>query len=254
MKKTVLLVDDHPELLEVLSDELTDLYNVVTACNGEEALEILKKTDVQVVICDVMMPVMDGFEFCAFVKSNIEYSHFPVILLTARNTLQSKIQGLDVGADAYIEKPFSVEHLLAQVSNLITSRSKLRTYFENSPSVDIKTMAGSKSDELFLEKLNDIIQSNLDDQYLDIEKLSKLMNTSRTTLFRKIKAISDLTPNELINITRLKKAAQLLTETNYKIFEIAYMLGFNSQTSFGRCFLKQYGQTPTEYQKDKQNF
>lgn len=251
MKSTVLLIDDHPEMLEVLSDELAESYNVLTACNGKDALEVLKTADIQLVICDVMMPVMDGFEFCSIIKSNFEYSHFPVILLTARNTLQSKIHGLDAGADAYIEKPFSIEHLLAQISNLIANRGKLRSYFANSPSLSIKSMANSKSDELFLEKLNEVIQNNLDDPYLDIEKLSKLMNTSRTSLFRKIKAISDLTPNELINVTRLKKAAHLLTETNYKIFEIAYMLGFNSQTSFGRSFLKQFGQSPTEYQNKK---
>lgn len=252
MKKTVLLVDDNPELLEVLTDELSGIYDVLTAPNGQEALEVLKKVEIQVIICDVMMPVMDGFEFCSIVKSNLEYSHFPVILLTAKNTLQSRIQGLDIGADAYIEKPFSIEHLTAQIANLISSRNKLRSYFANSPSVHIKCMAQTKSDELFLEKLNEIIQNNLNDQFLDIEKLSKLMNTSRSSLFRKIKAISDLTPNELINITRLKKAAQLLIETNYKIFEVAYMLGFNSQTSFGRSFVRQFGVTPTDYQKEKQ--
>lgn len=252
MKKTILLIDDNPELLEVLTDELSEIYNIVTASNGKEALDKLNKNDVNVIICDVMMPVMDGFEFCSIVKSNMEYSHFPVILLTARNTLQSKIQGLDFGADAYIEKPFSVEHLMAQIANLISNRNKLSSYFANSPLVHIKSMAQNKSDEIFLEKINEIIMNNLDDHFLDIEKLTNLMNTSRTSLFRKIKSISDLTPNQLINITRLKKAAQLLAETNYKIFEIAYMLGYSSQTSFGRSFYKQFGMTPTHYQKEKQ--
>lgn len=251
MKQTVLLVDDNPELLEVLKDELCETYNIVTASNGKEALEILKKSKIHIVVCDVMMPVMDGFEFCKIIKSNFEYSHFPVILLTARNTLQSRITGLELGADAYIEKPFSVEHLTVQIANLISNRNKLRTYFAKSPLANIKTIAHTKSDEIFLEKLNGIIHDNIDDQFLDIDKLSKLMNTSRTSLFRKINAISDLTPNELITITRLKKAAQLLTETNYKIFEIAYMIGFNSQTSFGRSFFKQFGMSPTEYQKEK---
>jgi DNA-binding response OmpR family regulator len=251
MKQTILLVDDNPEILEVLSDELCEIYEIVTATNGQEALDILQMTEIQMVICDVMMPVMDGFEFCKIVKSDLEYSHFPVILLTAKNTIQSRIEGLDAGADAYIEKPFNVEHLIAQIANLISNRNKLRTYFAQSPLANIKSIAHTKSDENFLEKLNEVILNNIDDQFLDIDKLSKLMNTSRTGLFRKIRAISDLTPNELINITRLKKAAQLLTETDHKIFEIAYMLGFNSQTSFGRSFFKQFGMAPTEYQKQK---
>lgn len=251
MKHTVLLVDDNPELLEVLGDELCDIYTIATAANGEEALDVLKKSSIQVVICDVMMPVMDGFEFCKIVKSNLEYSHVPIILLTAKNTLQSRIEGLELGADAYIEKPFSVEHLTVQVANLISNRNKMRTYFAQSPLANIKSIAHTQSDENFLEKLNEVILNNIDDQFLDIDKLAKLMNTSRTSLFRKINAISDLTPNELINITRLKKAAQLLIETNYKIFEIAYMLGFNSQTTFGRSFVKQFGMAPTEYQKQK---
>jgi len=251
MKHTVLLVDDNPELLEVLGDELCDIYTIATAANGEEALDVLKKSSIQVVICDVMMPVMDGFEFCKIVKSNVEYSHVPIILLTAKNTLQSRIEGLELGADAYIEKPFSVEHLTVQVANLISNRNKMRTYFAQSPLANIKSIAHTQSDENFLDKLNEVILNNIDDQFLDIDKLAKLMNTSRTSLFRKINAISDLTPNELINITRLKKAAQLLIETNYKIFEIAYMLGFNSQTTFGRSFVKQFGMAPTEYQKQK---
>ena len=251
MKHTVLLVDDNPELLEVLGDELCDIYTIATAANGEEALDVLKQSSIQVVICDVMMPVMDGFEFCKIVKSNVEYSHVPIILLTAKNTLQSRIEGLELGADAYIEKPFSVEHLTVQVANLISNRNKMRTYFAQSPLANIKSIAHTQSDENFLDKLNEVILNNIDDQFLDIDKLAKLMNTSRTSLFRKINAISDLTPNELINITRLKKAAQLLIETNYKIFEIAYMLGFNSQTTFGRSFVKQFGMAPTEYQKQK---
>lgn len=251
-KQTILLVDDNTELLEALGDELGEIYTVETATNGQLALEVLKKTDIQVVVCDVMMPVMDGFEFCRIIKSNLEYSHFPVILLTARNTLQSRIEGLELGADAYIEKPFSVEHLIVQIANLISNRNKLRSYFAQSPLANIRSIAHSESDEVFLEKLSEVIHNNIDDQLLDIDKLARLMNTSRTSLFRKIKAISNLTPNELITITRLKKAAQLLVETNYKIFEIAYMLGFNSQTSFGRSFYKQFNMAPTEYQKLKQ--
>jgi two-component system, cell cycle response regulator len=251
MKPTVLLVDDNAEILEVLTYGLSETYEILTATNGQEALAILKEGEVQLVVCDVMMPVMDGFEFCKIVKTGFEYSHVPVILLTAKNTLQSKITGLELGADAYIEKPFDVKHLLVQIANLINSRNKLRAYFAQSPVAQIKSIAHTRFDENFLDKLNEAILNNLDDPDLDIDKLAKLMNTSRTSLFRKIKSLSDLTPNELINITRLKKAAQLLAETDLKVFEIAYMVGFSSHSSFGRSFYKQFGMAPTEYQKQK---
>lgn len=252
MKPTILLVDDNIEILEVLTYSLCETYEIVTANNGQEALDILKEGDIQLVVCDVMMPVMDGFEFCKIVKSNFEYSHVPVILLTAKNTLQSKISGLELGADAYIEKPFDVTYLLVQIANLINSRNKLRAYFVQSPIAQIKTIAHTRFDENFLDKLNEAILSNLDDQDLDVDKLAKLTGLSRTGLFRKIRSISNLTPSELINITRLKKAATLLAETDLKIFEVAYTVGFSSHASFGRSFYKQFKMSPTEYQKQKQ--
>lgn len=252
MKPVILLVDDNEEILEFIEHELNEKYTVIKALNGQEALDLLKEEVVQLVICDIMMPVMDGFELCKIIKTNFDYSHIPVILLTARNTLQSKIEGLETGADAYIEKPFSPEYLQVQIANLLANRSKIKEYFASSPLVHIKSIAYSKADELFLEKLNEVIYANLEDTELDVEKLAKLVNMSRPTLYRKIKSISDLTPNELINITRLKRAAELLVEGNYKIYEVADMAGYGSQTNFGRNFLKQFGMTPTDYLSMKQ--
>ena len=248
MKSIVLVVDDNEEILDFVADELSEKYDVIKALNGQEAVDILKDTAVQLVVSDIMMPVMDGFELCKIIKTNFDYSHIPVILLTAKTTLQSKIQGLELGADAYIEKPFSPEHLQVQVANLLANRAKIKEYFASSPLVHLKSMAHSKADELFLEKLNETIQHNLEDVDLDVEKIAKIMNTSKPTLYRKIKSISDLTPNELINISRLKKAAELLSEGDYKIYEVADMVGYHSQTNFGRNFLKQFGMTPSEYQ------
>jgi DNA-binding response OmpR family regulator len=253
MKPLLLLVDDNEEILEFLEHELNEKYTVIKALNGHEALQIIKDEAVQLIICDIMMPVMDGFELCKIIKTNFEYSHIPVILLTARNTLQSKIEGLELGADAYIEKPFSPEYLQVQIANLLSNRAKIKEYFASSPLVHIKSMAYSKADELFLEKLNEVICSNLEDTELDVEKLAKLVNMSRPTLYRKIKSISDLTPNELINITRLKKAAELLAEGTYKIYEVADLAGFGSQTNFGRNFQKQFGMTPSDYVLLKQS-
>ena len=252
MKPLLLLVDDNEEILAFLGDELSEKYTMLTAQNGKEALSLLGTEPIQLVISDVMMPVMDGFELCRLIKSTFDYCHIPVILLTAKNTLQAKIAGLELGADAYVDKPFSTEFLLAQIASLLANRSKLKDYFAHSPLVNINTIASTRPDELFLEQLTAIIHENIDDPDLDIEKLARLMNMSRPTLYRKIKSISDLTPNELVNVTRLKKAAELLGQGSFKIYEVSDMVGYHSQTNFGRNFLKQFGMTPTEYQSSKQ--
>jgi len=251
MKTAILLVEDNEEMLEFIADDLGEEYQVFKASNGAEALSLLKDEAIQLVISDVMMDIMDGFELCATIKKSFEYSHLPVILLTAKNTLQSKIKGLELGADAYIEKPFSPEHLHVQIANLLANRHKIKDYFAKSPLVHIKSIAHSKSDELFLEKLNEAIFQNLEDEDLDVEKLAKIMNTSKPSLYRKIKLISDLSANELINLTRLKKAAELLAEGNFKIYEIAAMVGYNSQNNFGRNFLRQFGMSPSAFQQMK---
>lgn len=247
MKPAVLIVEDNEEMLEFIAEDLGEKYHVLKAVNGEEALAVLKAEAIQLVISDVMMPVMDGFELCKAIKTNFEISHIPVILLTAKNTLQSKIEGLELGADAYIEKPFSPEYLHVQAANLIANRDKLKDYFAKSPLVHIKSIAHSKSDETFLEKLNEVIYKNLEEEELDVEKLAKMMNMSRPTLYRKIKSISNLSINDLINLSRLKRAAELLAEGNYKIYEVAAIVGFKSQTNFGRSFLKQFGMSPSTY-------
>lgn len=248
---TILVVEDNLEIRDFIAHKLNADFQVVMAGDGQAAMDILKERSVHLIISDIMMPVMDGYELCKAVKDNLEYAHIPIILLTAKNTLQSKIEGLEVGADAYLEKPFSPEHLLRQVFNLLTSRDKIKNYFATSPLVHIKSMAYNKADEAFLERFNEIINKNIDNKSLDVDLLANTLNMSRPTLYRKIKAISNLTPHELINITRLKKAAELLLEGNYKILKIASMTGFSSQAQFGRAFLKQFGMTPTEYSGSK---
>jgi len=252
MLPVILIVDDNEEILEFLERMLKSKYSIAKATDGEDALKILDKETVQLVISDVMMPLMDGFELCRNMKSNFEYSHIPVILLTAKNGIQAKVEGLELGADAYIEKPFSKEHLQAQIASLLNNRNIIRQYFASSPLIHIKSIAHSKSDELFLETLHETINRNLEDTDLDVEKLAQIMNMSRITLYRKIKAISVLTPIELINITRLKRGAELLAEGNHKIFEVSYMVGFSSQSNFARNFQKQFNITPSEYMNSKQ--
>lgn len=247
----ILLVDDEEEILDFLERILQPKYTVLKTGNGAEALQALELNAVQLIISDVMMPDMDGFELCARIKANVEYSHIPVILLTAKNTIQAKVQGLELGADAYIEKPFSKEHLLAQMASLLNNRNNLREYFANSPLVHINSMAHTRADEHFLAHLHDMIVEHLEEVELDVEQLARHMNMSRVTLYRKIKAISDLTPIELINITRLKKAAELLASGDYKMYEIAAMTGFSSQSNFARNFHKQFGVTPSDYALQK---
>lgn len=247
MKPEILIVDDEEDILDFLERILKDKYHILRSENAKDAFPILNEEAVQLIICDVMMPEMDGFEFCKIIKSNIDYSHIPVILLTARNTIQSKVKGLELGADAYIEKPFSKEHLFAQIASLLANRNMVREYFSSSPLVHLKSMAHTKSDERFLEKLNETISDRIEDTNLDVEKLATMMYMSRVTLYRKIKAISKLSPLELINIIRLKKAAQLLADGEHKIYEISTIVGFSSQSNFARKFLNQFKMTPTEY-------
>ncbi len=252
MLPAILLVDDEEEILDFLERILKNKYTVFKVESGQLALNILANEAVQLVISDVMMPDMDGFELCKAIKSNFEFSHIPVILLTAKNTIQSKVTGLELGADAYIEKPFSKEHLLAQIASLITNRSMIREYFAHSPLVHIKNLGYSKADERFLELLNETINKNIEYEDLDVEKLANILSMSRITLYRKIKSISNLTPIELINTTRLKRATELLAEGDYKVYEVADMVGFSSQSNFARNFHKQFNMTPTDYMHSKQ--
>jgi ligand-binding sensor domain-containing protein/signal transduction histidine kinase/DNA-binding response OmpR family regulator len=246
-KPVILIVEDNVEILNYLGRELNTSYNVMRALDGQQAIGLLQKENVHLVISDIMMPVMDGIELCRRMKNDVQFSHIPIILLTAKNSINAKIEGLEVGADAYIEKPFSLDHLAAQITNLINNRNIIKEYFARSPLTHIKGIAFSKADKQFLERLNGIISKRIADSSLDVDLLSSAMNMSRPTLYRKIKGISDMTPNELINLSRLKKAAELLAENKYKINEVADMVGYSIPTNFSRDFQKQFGVSPTNY-------
>lgn len=248
MSPVILLVDDNKEITDFLKDILETKYSIITASDGEAALNSIEKQSVHLVISDIMMPVMDGFELCKKIKANSSFAHIPVILLTAKKTLEARIDGLELGADAYIEKPFSPKHLQAQITNLLDGRNKLKEFFASSPLAHIKTLSYIKEDKEFLDRINEFISRNLTDPNLEVERLAAEMNMSRTTFYRKIKEISDLSPNDLINLSRLKKAAELLLQSKFKIYEISDMVGFTSQHHFSRIFLKHFGLTPSEFQ------
>lgn len=244
---TILVVEDNPDMQAFITRQLSGYYSVLTASNGEEALRTLDDNYVNLVVSDVLMPIMDGFELCKTIKSKLDYSHIPVILLTAKTNIQSKIEGLELGADAYIEKPFSVEYLYACISSLIANREKLRQTFAKSPFVAVNTMALTKADEEFIKHLNEIILANLHNPDFGMDDIADILNMSRSSFYRKIKGILDLSPNEYLRLERLKQAAQLLKEGENRINEVCYRVGFNSPSYFAKCFLKQFGVLPKDF-------
>ncbi len=246
-KPIVLLVEDNEDILRFVTKDLIDEYMILTALNGVEALKVMRDNLVHLVITDVMMPEMDGFELCKIIKSEVTYSHIPVIILTAKNTLQSKIEGIELGADAYIEKPFSPKYLKVQVATLLQNRDKLRHYFVNTPVVHINTTVHNKEEEAFRNRIGRLIHDNIDNIDLNVDHLASMMNMSRATLYRTIAEVSDLSPNDLIRETRLKYAVSLLAEEGYKVYEVSEKVGFGSYRQFSRNFYKQFGMYPSDY-------
>jgi DNA-binding response OmpR family regulator len=247
MTDSILIIDDNEDILEFLSEVLEDTYKLHLALNGEIAQQILDTEIVDLIISDVMMPGIDGFELCKLVKSNIEYCHIPVVLLTAKNTYKAHIEGLEVGADLYIKKPFSPELLQLQIANLLKNRVKIKAHFASSPFEDVRVMAHSKTDEAFLKKLDEYVRKNIKDPNMDIDQLADHMNMSRPTFYRKIKSLSSLSPKELIDITRLKKATKLIAQNEFTLFEIAKMVGYSSQSLFNKNFQRYFNVAPLEY-------
>lgn len=247
----ILVVEDSVELLNFMVDKLKHQFVVERAQNGVEAMKILKEKNIDLVISDVMMPEMDGFELCRNIKSNIEFSHIPVVLLTAKNDLDSKIEGLKIGADAYIEKPFSFQYLLAQLISLFDNRRRDKEAFMRKPFLPSSSMGMSKADEELMVKLIGIIEDNITDPNFGVERLSEIVFMSRSSLHRKIKVISGTSPADFIRLIRLKKATELIIEGRYRIGEVCYLVGINSPSYFIKLFQKQFGMTPKEFEKQQ---
>lgn len=248
-KQKILLVDDDDDILSFLSRNLETTYEVFTATNGEEALEIINEKSIALVVCDIVMPRMDGFQFCEKVKSNIGSSHIPVILLTAKDTVQSKIDGLMLGADAYLEKPFLPSHLSAQIFSLLQNRSKLKEYFAKLPTTQLRSIATTKMDEQFLDEMQHVIETHIANPMLNAGFLASTLHMSRPVFYRKLKSISNLSPYEIINLTRLKKAAEMINQQTFQISEISLVVGYASPAQLSRNFKRQFGITPSEYAK-----
>lgn len=246
-KQIILIVEDDSEMLFFIRKQLKENYIVFTAQDGEEGIEVLKKQEVDLIITDLMMPKMDGISFCKVVKKNFMWNHIPVIMLTAKTSVISKVEAFDIGADAYLEKPFNISYLVSRIRNLLENRKLLFRKFTQTPYATLKSIAGNEADEEFLMKLNNVIENNIENSDFSINNLATEMGISSSGLFSKIKKISGVTPNKLIQSMRLKKAAELLSEGKYRVNEVCYIVGFNNPSYFTKCFQKQFGKLPKDF-------
>lgn len=246
---TLLVVEDNLEMQDFIRRQLINHYRVLTANNGKQALKVMSENVIHLIVSDVMMPEMDGMELCNKVKNDLNYSHIPIILLTAKVGVQPTIEALQQGADAYIEKPFSTEHLRASIENLLHNREQLRRTYRHSPIAQTNIVAISKADEEFLRKLHKVIMDNMKDSDFTVDQMAVELAMSRSSLNRKIKALLDVSPNDYVRLERLKYAAELLQSGEHKINEVCYMAGFNTPSYFAKCFQKQFGVLPNEFAK-----
>lgn len=243
---TILIVEDNEDLSRYMIKFLRTYYMVKHAKNGKSALEVLASENIQLVISDVMMPEMDGFEFCQKVKSQIETSHIPVILLTALSSTENQSRGLEKGADAYLSKPFDENVLLSQVQNLLAQRKRLQdSYvkrFMSQKPIDIGSL-----DNYFLTKLNAIIDQNIENENFSVDQLAREIGFSRSQLHRKLKQITNSSTSSYISMLKIQRATQLLSTGQYNIDEVAHKSGFNSHSYFNKCFKKIHSKTPREF-------
>ena len=246
-KPLVLIVDDSDDFVEFMKDTMNLYFSVETARNGQEALEMLQKTHPDLILCDWMMPVMDGKELCRRVKSDKQTANIPFILLTAKQSVETKVEGLTVGADDYVTKPFNLEVLILRMRKLIelSRNAKPRGYIEPEP----EEIAITPLDEKLIANAISYVEKNISRSDLSVEELSRELGMSRAHMYKKMLQITGKTPIEFIRIIRLKRAAQLLRESQQNVSEIAYQLGFNNPKYFSRYFKEEFGVLPSVYQE-----
>ena len=249
-KKNVLIVEDNIDMLHFIENSLKPEHKIETAENAKKAIELIDKKSYDLIITDIMMPDIDGLEFTRTLRENVNYSHIPVILLSAKTDNITKIEGLNAGADVFIEKPFSISYLKAQISSLIANRKAIVEAFNRSPLASYSILTTNKSDQDFLNRLNEEIDKNISDSDFSIDSLTDKLFISRSNLQRKLKGICGYTPGDYLRTYRLKKAAQLLLEDGLRINEVAYEVGFNSASYFSKCFVKQFGMLPKEFARE----
>jgi signal transduction histidine kinase/AraC-like DNA-binding protein len=248
-KPMILVVEDSEDVRAHLIENLAEQFTIEQAQDGEEGIKLAVESVPDLVISDLMMPKMDGMEMCRNLKTDERTSHIPVLMLTAKATVESKIEGLETGADAYMTKPFNMKELRTQVNALIEQRRKLREKFATDAEVGPRDIAVTSVDEKFLKKAIDVIEENLGDCEFDVTAMTEHMGMSRMQLFRKLKALTNQNPSEFIRTIRLKRAAQLIKKKFGNVAEITYEVGFNNLSYFAKCFRELYGVSPSEYAK-----
>jgi ligand-binding sensor domain-containing protein/signal transduction histidine kinase/DNA-binding response OmpR family regulator len=245
----ILVVEDNTAVRDYICENFENEYQVIEAGNGEEGLQLATKMMPDLIISDVMMPKMDGIEFCRRLKTDLKTSHIPVILLTARTSLVYQKNGLETGADDYVTKPFNTTLLTLRVNNLITSRQKLKERFVKQVNLQPGEVTITSTDHQFLQKAIKIVEDHMSDSKFKVDDFIKEINMSRSVLFRKLKALTGQSTNEFIKTIRLKRAAQLFERSDLNISEIAYEVGFNDPKYFRNCFKKQFGKSPSRYRE-----
>jgi len=250
-RELILVVEDNAEVREFLREQLSDDYLVITAENGKAGLAMAKDTIPDLIISDLMMPVMDGCRFCKEIRNNIRTSHIPVIMLTARAGLEDKIEGLETGADDFIIKPFISRELKARVRNLIHQRKILRDRFSTATIIKPSDISALPLDRIFIEKVIRFIESNFENPKFSVDSLSSELSISVSQLNRKLNALTGQPAGQLIRSMRLQRAADLLALNAGTVAQISYQLGFSDQAYFSRAFRKQFGCTPGEYKKEQ---
>lgn len=246
-RRTILLIEDDNDVREFLLSELESCFDLKVASDGKAGIAMAKELDVDLIVSDVMMPGMNGFELTKRLKNSFETSHIPIILLTALSTDENVLEGTESGADAYITKPFSPQLLMARILQLLNQREILRQKFGKVPQEIRSAMLRNEQDSLFVKRLDSIVYSRLGEQDLSVDKVAGLLHLGRTIFYKKVRGTTGYTPNEYICVIRLRKAAELLKEGEKNVSEVAYAVGFDNPYYFSKCFKEQFGMPPSQY-------
>lgn len=246
-RRTILLIEDDNDVREFLLSELESCFDLKVASDGKAGIAMAKELDVDLIVSDVMMPGMNGFELTKRLKNSFETSHIPIILLTALSTDENVLEGTESGADAYITKPFSPQLLMARILQLLNQREILRQKFGKVPQEIRSAMLRNEQDSLFVKRLDSIVYSRLGEQDLSVDKVAGLLHLRRTIFYKKVRGTTGYTPNEYIRVIRLRKAAELLKEGEKNVSEVAYAVGFDNPYYFSKCFKEQFGMPPSQY-------
>jgi DNA-binding response OmpR family regulator len=249
VKFCILIVDDNDELRTFFREILEHEYYIIEAKDGEEGIKKAKEESPALIISDVMMPVMDGIEFCRFVKDDFETSHIPFILLTAKDAQESRLQGAKSGADYYFSKPVSTEILLQTIKNQLNQQQKIKDRYLKDYQVEVRDLVHSTKDKEFMDRLLKIIENKLEEPELNIDYVSREIGVSKSKLYKKIKDITGQSSNEFIRTIRLKKSIEIMTNEDVSVTEVMYRVGISSHSYFTTAFKKEFGLTPSKFQQ-----